>query len=234
MSLIDDQKQFYGGLYAKHGDDPRSLSWRDRPTQEERFARIARMFDRQNGPFTVHEIGCGLGHFGGFLAAHHPRALYSGSDIVPEFVESCRQRFPGGEFFERDIAAAPLDRRYDYVALSGTFNARLVTPAAQWDAFIKCMLDAMYALCTRAFAVNFLTGRADPALMQEHLHYQGEAAVIDHIVSRLSRHYELDHAGPLFEFTVRVYRPTHVRSLYPEDSFAKYFRNLPPCGEPAP
>ncbi len=231
MSLVDDQKQFYGDLYGQFGDDPRSLSWRDRQTQDERFMRIARLFERETEAFAVHEIGCGLGHFGDFLREHHPTARYSGSDIVPHFVNACRQRFPQSEFFEHDVSSQVPPRKYDFVTLSGTFNPRLKTPHHVWQAFVFRMLDAMFSMCTKGIAANFLTAHADPHLMQKDLHYQGEPPLIEHIVGHLSRHYELDHASPLFEFTIRVYKPEHVRSLYTGESFAKYFRNVPSATE---
>lgn len=224
MSLVDTQKKFYADLFAQHGDDPRSLSWRDSETQHERFARITKLFDREQGSFTVHEIGCGLGHFGDFLAEHHPRALYSGSDILPEFVTASQKRFPESEFFERDVSASLPKQKYDFVTLSGTFNLRLQTPVDPWKLFITNMLGAMYKMCTKGIAANFLSTCADAALMQNHLHYQSAAELIDHVSHHLSRHYELDHAGPFFEYTLRVYRPAYVRSCHPSQAFAKYFK----------
>jgi len=219
MPLVDDQKKFYGELYAQHGDDPRSLSWRDQQTQNERFARLAKLLERDAGKCSVHEIGCGLGHFGEYLRDHHAAAAYSGSDICTEFVESSRKRLPECDFFERDITD-------QLPALSGTFNPRLKTPTDQWQQFIHRMLKAMYNLCTKGIAVNFLTSFADAQFMQDYLHYQSEADIIDYTVRHLSRHYELDQAGPLFEFTLRVYRPQYVRSLYSDASYDKYFRNV--------
>jgi trans-aconitate methyltransferase len=98
-------------LYRRHGDDPRSLSHNDPVTQRERFQRIARCFDDMEDGFTVHEIGCGLGHFGQFLAERYPGALYSGSEICEEFAEHCRRLFPDGSFHVRDISSKLPDDR---------------------------------------------------------------------------------------------------------------------------
>jgi hypothetical protein len=224
MSIRDQQRKFYGDLHRRHGDDPRSLSSRDEKTQQERFHRIAKLFTGATGSFRVHEIGCGLGHFGDFLREHHPKAEYSGSDIVEPFVERCRERHPGREFQLRDVAAEPCADRYEYLTLSGTFNVRLAAEPGEWAAFIERMLLSMWVMCTRGIAVTFLTtyhdaDRADPAL-----HYQSEKQILDFATSKLSRHVELDMAGPLYEYTLRIYRPEWVRLAYADEAFARYFR----------
>lgn len=224
MTLNDQQQQFYADLFARHGDSPLALGHNNQPTQYERFARIARLFDRTPGPFTVHEIGCGLGHFGEYLAAQGVPAVYSGSDIVGEFVAACRHKFPNSTFTVRDINAAMPADRYDFLTMSGTFNPRLATPLAEWEAFIARTLATMYAMCRRGFAVNFLTAYADKERMQSTLHYQDPCAVFDRITRAISRHVELDAGGPLYEFTLRIYRPEYIKTLYPGVEFAKYFR----------
>jgi len=224
MTIADQQNEFYDGLYERHGDDPRALSYRDERTQRERFERIALLFGKREGAFGVHEIGCGLGHFGSYLAKSFPQARYSGSDINPRFVDACRARFPGGDFRLRDVSRErPLDR-HDFVTLSGTFNVPLGTPREDWRRFIGEMLEAMWAMATRGIAVNFLSSYCDAGKMRADLHYQPEVETLDFVARRLSRHFELDCSGPLYEYTVRVYRPRHVSELYPEPEFDRYVR----------
>lgn len=225
MSRDEQQERFYRELYRQHGDDPRALSYRDRPTQRERFARLCRVLPPPPTPCTVHEIGCGLGHLGEYLAEHHPQAVYSGSDIVPEFVAACRKKFPAAQFHLRNVLAELPAECYDHVLLSGTFNARLDAGEDEWRELIAAMLRAMYALCRDSLAANFLTSHHDPAYAQPHLHYQPPGELIERVVGELSRHYELDAAGPLFELTLRVHRPEAVARRYPGPEFARYFRS---------
>ncbi|AGC47648.1 hypothetical protein MYSTI_06375 [Myxococcus stipitatus DSM 14675] len=227
MDIAEEQRAFYGALLDQYGDDPRSLSHRDQATQYERFHRLARVFEGESGPFSVHEIGCGLGHFGEYLQHHHPQARYSGSDVHPSFTEACARKFPQGAFHTRDIVAALPPERYDYLTLSGTFNVRLSASPAEWRGFVEGMLGAMYALCTKGFSVNFLTTFHDPEFTREELYYQPPGALLDFVVGKLSRFWELDAAGPLYEYTLRVYRPEYVRTRHADDAFARYFRSAP-------
>jgi Methyltransferase domain len=120
------------------------------------------LFPGETETFTVHEIGCALGHFGDFLQERFPRAQFSGSEIYEPFVEKCRKRFPQGEFFLRDITETLPPDRYDYVFIgAGTFHIPGTAPRDQWESFIYSMLSAMYAMAKKGIGSTFLTGYAD-------------------------------------------------------------------------
>jgi len=223
MSIRDEQRRRYRELWDRFGEDPRALGHRDTPTQHERFARLAGGFSPEPGTFTVHEIGSGFGDFGVWLAERYPAAIYSGSEICEEFAEVCRRRLPGTRLFLRDVTEHPPEDRYDYVTQSGTFNGRWETPIGEWQNFVFSMLEAMYAMARRGIAVNFLTSYADPERMRPELHYQEPGPLLDFVVERLSRHFEIDAAGPLYEYTLKVYRPEFVKAGYGGEEFARYF-----------
>ncbi len=216
--------RMYGELHARYGDDARALFHNDRESQHERFAMLCRLFDREVAPFTVHEIGCSLGHFGEYLRERFPLARYSGSDILPEFVNICRRRRPDCDFFLRDVSGALPPERYDFVVTCGMFNVIGDAPRTEWSAFVYRMARAMYALCTRGIGITFLTSYIDPGKGRADLFYQSEAELMDFVVPNLSRHFELDRRGPLYEYALRVYRPEEIHKHFPQSEFAKYFR----------
>jgi SAM-dependent methyltransferase len=226
-TLADSQREFYQQRWREFGDDPRSLAYRDLATQNERFFRLARLFERHPGAFTVHEVGCGLGHFGEYLAPRFRQAAYSGTDLCPEFVAACRTRFPQADFHLGDFRDHDECAQYDFLALSGTFNPRLDTPSAEWQAFIDALIRKMFACCRCGVAVNFLSPYCDADRREDELHYQDPWTLTEWIVRDLSRHFEFDWGGPLFEYTLRVYRPEYVRRQYPEGEFDRYFRDVP-------
>ena len=223
-SIGDEQGRFYEELYAQYGDDPRSLSGRDRETQAERFFRIVRGLELQDAPASLHEIGCGLGDFGEYLGERYPQVVYSGSDVAPKFVDACRARYPQSKFELRDVAETVPDDRYDYVTLSGTFNIRLSQSPEDWERFAFEMLRSMYAMCRKAISANFLTSYSDPAYRREDLHYQDERRLTDFAVGELSRYFTLDLGGPLYESTLTVYRPEYLAERYPDPAFDRYVR----------
>ena len=223
MSIVDRQREFYRALFERHGDDPRSLSWRDDRTQRERHERIARCFERESGEFSVHEVGCGLGDFGAYLGERHPAARYSGSDIVEPFVEACRKRFPASRFELRDVSAGAGEERYDFVVQSGMFNPRLDTPVEEWREFVFHTLEAMYRMARKALVTDFLTTYSDAERRRDDLFYLDPRELIDEVHRRFSRHVTIDASGPLYEYTAVVYRPEQVRALHPGTEFDRYF-----------
>lgn len=224
MKIADEQRRLYLELYGRHGDDAKALFHNDQESQYERFGMLGRLFAREAGPFTVHEVGCALGHFGDYLRERFPQAVFSGSDICEPFVEACRRRFPEGQFFLRDITEKLPEDRYDYVVLCGTFNIPGNTPREPWQRFVYAMLRAMYALAHKGIGVTFITTYIDPGRERADLYYQDEKRLLDFTVKELSRHFELDRFSPLYEYALRAYRPEYVQSFYPQPAFARYFK----------
>jgi cyclopropane fatty-acyl-phospholipid synthase-like methyltransferase len=223
-AVQQEMLRLYGGNYEQAGDKPQVLFHNDQESQYERFSMLGRLFDRETQPFTVHEIGCSMGHFGDYLRSCYPLARFSGSDIYQPFVDLCQERFPDGEFFQRDVVETLPAERYDYVVTCGTFNIAGDAPREQWQAYIYKMAAAMYALARRGIGMTFLTTYYDPGRNRADLFYQNEKEFMDFAVCTLSRHFELDEMGPLYEYGIRVYRPEYVRTLYPQAAFAKYFK----------
>jgi hypothetical protein len=223
-AVTQEMLKLYGGNFEQMGNKEQALFHNDQESQYERFVMLVRLFERETEPFTVHEIGCSMGHFGDFLRERFPLASFSGSDIYPPFVTLCRERFPNNEFFVRDITKELPDERYDYVVTCGTFNIIGDCPTSEWQVAIYRMMTAMYALARRGVGLTFLTTYYDPGYNRADLFYQNEKLLMDFVVRNLSRHFELDEMGPLYEYGIRIYRPEHIHRLYPQRAFAKYFK----------
>ena len=227
MSIANQQRNFYEQSFERHGDNSTTFLHKDQVQQYERFLMLTRCFSRETGNFSVHEIGCSLGHFGEFLKQRFPSAEFSGSDICKPFVIECRRRFPDGEFFLRDVTEKLPEDRYDFVVICGTFNVPLGAPKDEWQEFIFSMLTSMYAMSRKGISATFLTTYYDPGRDRPELYYQDEKRLLDFVAGKLSRHFELDYSGPLYEYATNVYRPEYIRSLrkeYGSEDFARYFR----------
>lgn len=224
MTFADEQCRLYGDSFQLYGNDPKALFHSGQESQYERFEMLSRCFTAETSGFTVHEIGSALGHFGDYLCHRFPGAVFSGSDIFRPFVDVCSKRFPEGKFFLRDISENLPDDRYDYLVLCGTFNIPGAAPRDQWQSFVYSMLKAMYAMARKGVGATFLTTYYDPGHERPDLFYQDEKQLMDFTVRNLSRHFELDEFGPLYEYALRVYRPEYVQACYCQEAFAKYFK----------
>ncbi len=76
---------------------------------------------------TVLDIGCGLAFYYEYLQARGIQVDYVGYDIVPDFIESDRERFPEATFELRDISRDSISHRADYAVMCQVFNNRYTT-----------------------------------------------------------------------------------------------------------
>jgi SAM-dependent methyltransferase len=145
---------FYHTALARFGTrHPMAVWWASRYAQERRFQVLTEV-----GPWeraSVADVGCGLGDLFGFLEARGMDVRYEGYDINPEMVAAARAKHahPRARFEVRDVVAAGLPRRFDYVVASGTFNIRV----RGHTAYQRHAIEVMYAGCRRAAAFNVLT-----------------------------------------------------------------------------
>jgi hypothetical protein len=114
--------------------------------------------------------------------------------------------------------------RFDYVVTCGTYNIPGDSPRTDWQVAVYQMARAMYALSSRGMGMTFLTAYHDPEKRRADLFYQDEGEFMNFCVKNLSRHFELDEMGPLYEYGIRVYHPEYISGLYPQEAFNKYFK----------
>jgi SAM-dependent methyltransferase len=206
--------EFYNALLDSHGFSAKAVSWRDEAFQQFRFASIAQAFDHERGPFTVYEVGCGLGHLRDFLRQHFPKASYSGADINPKMIERALQRDPTLAVEHRDIVNDPPEPA-DYVVESGIFNLRMQHSDEAWEAVVRSVLKAMYATAKRGIAANFLTSHVD--WKREIAYHQDPSRTLHFALTELSRFAEIRHAYYPWEFTLAVYRQARPLAFAPPE-----------------
>jgi hypothetical protein len=166
----------------------------------------------------------GLGAFGSYLGERHQhrKIAYSGSEILPEFVEGARQTHPSSEFFLRDITEQPGPETYDYVILSGVFHQRRQTSIPDWEKFSRQLLRNSWSMCSKGLAFNFISPFVD--FYQTEVYYANLPRVLQFVSEELSRFFVVNHSFALFEFTMLVYREGVFKERDSAPEFRKYFK----------
>lgn len=223
--LEESQRRLYRKKFLEFGDDSKSLSWNDRESQFMRFNRITELFRYERSDrFSVHEIGCGLGHFKEYLDCTGRGCEYSGSDIIADFIGQDREKYPGCGFFEQSIGddfelIRPQIKDKDYYCLSGTFYTKEDNPAEAWESFILKSMENMFRMAKKGICVNFLTEQSD--FFDDRLYYADPRRIMEFAFRRLSRFVTVTHDLPLFEFFTYIYKEDFIRSQFP--GYEKYF-----------
>ncbi len=118
---IDSKVKGYQKTYSKHGDTAKALQWRSEDAAERGYKEIVADIDF-NDKFIL-DVGCGFGDIIPFIEEKARHFEYKGVDIVPEFIEAAKKRYPGYEFEVGDFFGEPEENQYDIIITSGTLNA---------------------------------------------------------------------------------------------------------------
>jgi hypothetical protein len=227
QDIKSGQAEYYGRLFEKHGPGVDAVASAKQVFKDLRYEKLAAPIAADDNA-SVHEIGFGLAHFYEFLKQYYPtkKLTYSGSEVTPHFVDFCKKEYPGSEFFLRDIAERVPEDRYDYVIFAGTFyHLAGATPEA-FSIYSRQMLKNAFAMTRKALVVNFITSYVE--YTKEDLFHCDVGGMIDFTVKNLSRFFSIDHAYPLFEYTLIIYREPAVAARFPQTEFSKYFKSTKP------
>jgi len=221
--VSNTQKEYYGALYKKYKYSPKAVASAKQIYKELRYEKLSRIFEKDN-EFTIHDVGMGLGHYYEYLKKRYARKKYeySGTEVVKKFCEYCKKRYPEAKFCYRDIASKSYMDKYDYLIFGGTFYHPCNTTRKEWEKYMFSMLKNAFAMANKGIAFNCITELCD--YYERGLYYCNIAKMINYINDNLSRYFIIEHAYPLYELTVYVYRESHIKKMYPHRDFNKYFK----------
>jgi SAM-dependent methyltransferase len=197
-------EEHYSRLAREHGDSPRAAQWSSVETQEARMAVLAEIGDLRTAK--VLDFGCGTGHLLSVLRGRGFAGEYVGYDLSAEMIAIARKKYPDARFEARDVLAAGMPERFDYVLASGVFNNGF---ADGWK-LLTTLLPVLHAACDRGLAFNALSTYVD--FFDDGLYYADPERVFRFCKEHLSplvvlRHdYQVKPEAPPFEFTVYVRR----------------------------
>lgn len=221
LQVQQSQAQYYGGLLDTHGTGSIDSVASGRDIYKAlRYAKVCELIPL--GAKSIHDVGFGLGHFYDHLGGRQEFAdvEYSGSEVTPQFVEYCRNRFPKSKFFLRDLAAQVPDERYDCVVLTGTFYHRREISEEQFMAFTEAILRSCFEITRLAMVFNFVSPFVEYRVGD--LFYPDFDRIMS-LVRSMSRFSALNSASPLFEHTIAVYREDYISTQFADEAFDRYF-----------
>lgn len=181
----------YSTRLAKFGDDPRTLGWDKRESQQARFGVAVDSFDFAGR--SVLDVGCGLADFHDFLEERGMKpSSYTGCDINPDLLERCRQRQPDCAFhlanlLVDDVPGGP----FDVVTLFGVVNFRFAEFSN--EDFARGMMRRAFEHCREAMVMDMLTGTNDLAYPKEDFVYYYDPAEMLRYALSLTPHVALRH-----------------------------------------
>lgn len=217
------QIDYYEKQFLKYGYSSEAVGSENPITKKLRYEKLSSMFLEVNN-FSIHDIGHGLGHYYQYLKETFPgkKFSYSGSEVCPQFTSFCQERYPECSFYLRDLSEKAFPEKYDYIVFGGTFYHIENNREEDWKYFIESIIKNAFVSSTKAVAFNFITEYCD--YFQPGLFYCKVDYITDYIVKNLSRFFTIDHAYPLYEYTLTVYHQDPIKQRYSEHEFRRYFK----------
>lgn len=116
---LDETINRYRERLEKFGIHPDTLGW-TKGKQNLRYASLLNCLPE--GINSILDVGCGFSDGLSYLHKIYPNLDYIGVDIVPEFIDISKNRFPNQQFFLGDYKDIEVTKRVDAVIASGVFN----------------------------------------------------------------------------------------------------------------
>ncbi|OGQ08984.1 MAG: hypothetical protein A3G32_09070 [Deltaproteobacteria bacterium RIFCSPLOWO2_12_FULL_40_28] len=143
---VSIQKSLYKNRFQDFGPTHQALHWSSVEAQEQRF-HVFHEGLIWKGKSKVLDVGCGLGDYYGYLLRKKVQLDYLGIDIVEEFINHNKKKYPRARFECQDLLSNPLTEHFDYIFCCGLF-------AFGNPHFFKEMITTLFALANKTLVFN--------------------------------------------------------------------------------
>jgi SAM-dependent methyltransferase len=203
-SAIDDRDREkivgrYAERYQTFGVDIRTLN----PGTEERH-RLQHEVHASAAALAgqvVLDVGCGLAHYYAFLKEKGLQVSYIGYDIVPQFIETNRERYPEAHFELRDITTDGIVHQIDWVVMCQVFNNRY-EHVSNLDV-VKNALTIAFKAAREGLSIDMLSSYVN--YEEPHLNYFPPEEMFA-FAKTLTPYVTLRHDYLPFHFTLIMYK----------------------------
>jgi len=187
----------YRKLLMTHGDGP-AVTQNSAEGQRFRADKLMKIGNMSGAK--ILDLGCGVADLLPALQERFGSVKYTGIDIVPDFIENARIKYPDARFLCADVLSDNVDDVFDYVLLNGVFNN--IYP--EIDDVMRRMLRWAFAHALHGLGFNFISDRVN--YRDESLAYHDPIAMLRFCMDELSRNVVMHHHYERCDVAVFVYR----------------------------
>jgi len=197
-------KEHYEKTFSEFGASSKGVDWGKDEDVILRYENMLSVVREGSSAVTLLDVGCG---YGGLLEFAHERGMnldYTGIDVAENMISYAKEQHAGGEFVIGDVLLHTFDSRFDYVVCNGILTQKLATTIREMDQFANDLIRRMFELCGTGIAFNVMSNKVN--FIAENLYYRSPVEMLAFCLDNLSTKVRIDHAYPLYEYTVYVYK----------------------------
>ena len=197
---LKEKTESYHEAFKKHKVHPKSLFWTSKKAATLRYKELVADLDFEGK--TVLDVGCGFSNILPFISKKAKSFSYIGVDIVPEFIQVARNKYPKHQFILRDYFDFPLKEKFDIVISSGTLNSNFENP----DHFRKKAIKTLFDHARKAVGFN-MAGFYPPPKNKKtsKVYYANSLTILEYCLS-LSPKLIFRHHYHQKDFTVVMFK----------------------------
>lgn len=201
--LSGNVKDFYSTHLSQFGTTAQGVGWKNEEAQQIRFEQLAKVLPK-NEPFTVNDLGCGIGGLADFLEKKFQSFTYYGYDILDEMISLAKANHHASNIEFHKVEKAADMKHADFTIGCGIFNMRDTISDKQWLEYIVESIHEMHRKSTKGFAFNALTIYSDKEFMKPELYYSDPLFLFDYCKKNFSKNVALLHDYYQYDFTILV------------------------------
>jgi len=200
--------EHYENCLRQYGDSHLGVDW---PKEDDAALRYRIMLELipANRVSTLLDFGCGIAHLYGYLIKNGFKNIsYTGLDISSEFIETCKQKYPGVPFKCLDLLESGEQvEMYDYIILNGVFTEKCGLSFDEMYDYFKRLIKAVFLKADHAMAFNVMTKHVD--WEREDLFHLPFDLLGAFLKSEVTRNYIIRNDYGLFEYTVYLFKESY-------------------------
>ena len=152
------------------------------------------------------DFGCGTSSLYEYISENKlSHITYSGLDISDKFIQACRNKFAGNQYYRLDIIenhdTLP---GFDYIIANGVFTEKLDLSFEEMWSFFTKVLEILFTKINKGLAFNVMSKHVD--WERDDLFHVGLDKLAAFLTRKLSRNYVIRNDYGLYEYTTYLYK----------------------------
>ncbi|PIU78850.1 MAG: hypothetical protein COZ28_02400 [Candidatus Moranbacteria bacterium CG_4_10_14_3_um_filter_44_15] len=195
-----EKKRAYKKAFKKYKGSIKSLMYNSYDSAAIRYKELVKDLNFSNK--SILDVGCGFGDIIPFIFSKSTSFKYTGIDIMKEFIQEAKKRYPEYDFVTGNYFKNPLKKKFDIIICCGALNSNY---GKKTMSFRKRAIKTMFNHCKEAVAFNMAGGISPNNKKGSTIYYANSMDLLAYCV-KLSKKIVLRNHYHEKDFTIVIFK----------------------------